>query len=400
MKTQLLGLALFVTTATVVAMYPAPQTSSATTQGAHIVPPVNPIIDQRPKIEVVFVLDTTSSMNGMIQAAKDRIYSIATTMASAQPAPEIKMGLVAFRDRGDAYVTQITDLSSDLDSMYGKLMTVRAEGGGDGPESVNQALYAAVHGISWSQDPDAYRVVFLVGDAPPHMDYPGEVRFPTTLAVAKSKGIIVNTIQCGQDPHTRQTWEQIASLSEGDYFNVDQNGSAIAIATPFDAEIAKLSDALDDTRLYYGSASDKAKQRAKILAFGRLKADAPVAALANRAMFNMSISGEKNFLGEKELVDEVATGRVDLADIEEAELPASLLLMSPAEREPAVKAQVAKRSELRTQMKELAQKRERFLEEKVAEIDDADESLDRKIYDTVRVQGAAKGFEYSAGPKY
>ena len=400
MKTQLLGLALFVTTATVVAMYPAPQTSGATTQGAHIVPPVNPIIDQRPKIEVVFVLDTTSSMNGMIQAAKDRIYSIATTMASAQPAPEIKMGLVAFRDRGDAYVTQITDLSSDLDSMYGKLMSVRAEGGGDGPESVNQALYAAVHGISWSQDPNAYRVVFLVGDAPPHMDYPGEVRFPATVAVAKSKGIIVNTIQCGQDRHTRQTWEQIASLSEGDYFNVDQNGSAIAIATPFDAGIAKLSDALDDTRLYYGSASDKAKQRAKIVAFGRLKADAPVAALANRAMFNMSISGEKNFLGENELVDEVATGRVDLADIEEAELPASLLLMSPAEREPAVKAQVAKRSELRTQMKELAQKRESFLEEKVAEIDDADESLDRKIYDTVRVQGAAKGFEYSAGPKY
>ena len=284
--------------------------------------------------------------------------------------------------------------------MYSTLINFRTEGGGDRPKSVNQALYAAVHGISWSQDAEAYQVMFLVGNAPQHMDYSGEVRFPATLAAAKPKGTIANTIQCGQGRHTRHMWEQIASLSEGDYFNVDQNGSAIAIATPFDAEIAKLSDALDDTRLYCGSASDKAKHHEKIVAFDRLKADAPVAALANWAMFNMAISGERNSPGEKGLVDEVTTGRVDLADIEEAELPAPLQAMAPAEREPAIKAQVAKRSELRTQMNALAQKRERFLGKEVAEIDDADESLDRKIYDTARLQDATKGLEYSAGPKY
>ena len=76
--------------------------------------------------------------------AEEKIWSIATTMASAQQTPEIRIGLVAYRDRGDAYVTRVTDLSTDLDSMYAELMRLTAQGGGDGPESVNRALADAV----------------------------------------------------------------------------------------------------------------------------------------------------------------------------------------------------------------------------------------------------------------
>ena len=141
----------------------------------------------RSRIDVVFVLDTTGSMGGLIQAAREKIWSIATTLASAQSAPEIRMGLVAYRDRGDAYVTRVVDLSSDLDSMYATLMDFQAEGGGDGPESVNQALHDAVHKVSWNQQDGTYKVVFLVGDAPPHMDYPNDVKYPVTLRLPRQK---------------------------------------------------------------------------------------------------------------------------------------------------------------------------------------------------------------------
>ena len=157
-------------------------------------------------IEVVFALDTTGSMGGLIQAAKEKIWSIATTMSQAQPAPTIKMGLVAYRDRGDDYVTKVVDLSEDLDSVYATLMDFSAGGGGDGPESVNQALYDAVNKVSWSQQADAYRVVFLVGDAAPHMDYQDDVKYPQTLATAKAKGITVNTIQAGNNHDTQLVW--------------------------------------------------------------------------------------------------------------------------------------------------------------------------------------------------
>ncbi|MGI9336874.1 MAG: vWA domain-containing protein, partial [Gammaproteobacteria bacterium] len=217
-KTKILTLALFAATAGAVAFYPVHQSIGAVTAGDVPSAGMNQHTTVRPKVEVVFALDTTSSMHGLIETAKEKIWSIATTMASAQNAPEIRMGLVAFRDRGDAYVTHVTDLSSDLDTMYATLMDFRAEGGGDGPESVNQALHDAVHGISWSQDLDTYKVVFLVGDAPPHMDYTDEVQYPKTMTVAQRKGIAINTIQAGSNPHTTPTWQHIAALGDGQYF--------------------------------------------------------------------------------------------------------------------------------------------------------------------------------------
>ena len=142
-------------------------------------------------------------------------------MSSAQPTPEIRIGLVAYRDRSDAYVTKVVDLSDDLDSVYAALMDFQADGGGDSPERVNKALYDAVHGMSWSQGEQTYQAIFLVGDAPPHMDY-NEVRYPEIIAAAKKKGIVINTIQCGNMPSTIAPWTQMASLGHGNFFQVEQ----------------------------------------------------------------------------------------------------------------------------------------------------------------------------------
>ena len=198
MKTKLLGIALFALTLVTVVYYP-----QIMAKNIQIDPPIDHHIttNDNPRIDVVFVLDTTGSMGGLIQTAKEKIWSIATTMASAQQAPEIRIGLVAYRDRSDAYVTKVVDLSSDLDSVYAALMDFEANGGGDTPESVNAALYDAVHNMSWSQEEQAYQVIFLVGDAPPHMDY-NEVRYPEIVASALEKGIVINTIQCGEIPMT------------------------------------------------------------------------------------------------------------------------------------------------------------------------------------------------------
>jgi len=210
-NSKMIALALIVATATGIAAFPVIEQAGAT-QNLNTTTLAIPA--QKHRIEVVFVLDTTSSMSGLIQAAKEKIWSIATTMASAQENPDIRMGLVAFRDRGDAYITRSYDLSHDLDSMYASLMDFRAQGGGDGPESVNQALYDAVHDISWSDDSKVYKTIFLVGDAPPHMDYSNDVKYPVTLQAAARKGIIVNAIQSGQHRHTRPAWQEIAALGQ------------------------------------------------------------------------------------------------------------------------------------------------------------------------------------------
>src|SRR5437660_11394550 len=106
--------------------------------------------DSRPNVEVVFCLDTTGSMGGLIDAAKQKIWAISNQIAAGKPTPRLKIGLVAFRDKGDEYITKVFDLTEDLDAIHGHLMGFRAQGGGDTPESVNQALYESVTKINWS----------------------------------------------------------------------------------------------------------------------------------------------------------------------------------------------------------------------------------------------------------
>jgi Mg-chelatase subunit ChlD len=396
MKSKILALALFGFTVASVAFYPAYQSIGAINTAAQTTAAVNPLNQQRSTIDVVFVLDTTGSMSGLIQAAKEKIWSIASTMASAQSAPEIRMGLVAYRDRGDAYVTKVLDLSDDLDSMYARLMDFQADGGGDGPESVNQALHDAVHSMSWSQDQNAYKVVFLVGDAPPHMDYQDDVKYPDTLAAAVKKGIVVNAIQSGQNQVTTTGWQQIAQLGQGRYFQVAQAGDAVAIATPFDKKIAVLSEKLDHTRLYYGDAEEKEKQQSKVDATDKLHATSSFASRARRAAFNTSKSGEANFLGEGELVDDIASGRVELADIEQDQLPEAIKAMAPAQQKALIKETAHRRNELQQQIGELSEKRSDFLKKKVEEAGGARDSLDEKIYSAIREQAGKKGLHYKA----
>ncbi|HEX2640094.1 MAG TPA: vWA domain-containing protein, partial [Pyrinomonadaceae bacterium] len=181
-----------------------------------------PTRQSKPRIEVCFVLDTTGSMGGLIEGAKQKIWSIANEMISAKPTPQLKLGLIGYRDRGDEYVVKSFNLTDDIDSIYGHLSEFKADGGGDTPEAVNTALHDAVNRISWSQGGDAYRVVFLVGDAPPH-DYQDEPSTAEIVKAATARGIVVNTILAGGDPDARAKWQQIASLNQGKFFEVEQS---------------------------------------------------------------------------------------------------------------------------------------------------------------------------------
>lgn len=396
MKSKLLGIALFGLTLGTVVYYP-----QLMAKNIQIDPPIQHhiVANENPKVDVVFVLDTTGSMGGLIQTAKEKIWSIATTMASAQQTPDIRIGLVAYRDRGDSYVTKVVDLSDDLDSVYATLMDFEAQGGGDTPESVNKALYDAVHEMSWSEQDQAYQVIFLVGDAPPHMDY-NEIRYPEIVATAEQKGIVINTIQCGSIPSAIEPWTQIASLGHGNFFQVDQAGGAVAYTTPFDEDIAKLSAKLDDTRLYYGTEEVKTKMRDKVAATEKLHEGASYASRARRGVFNASEGGRTNLLGENELVAAVASGAVDLNKLEEDALPDALKPMAPAAQEAFVAELAEERADLQRQIRKLSEDRDGYLAKKVDEAGGLKDSLDQKLYDAVKEQAGKAGLDYEDGPTY
>ena len=354
------------------------------------VPAPQPVsqIPKTPKVEVLFLLDTTGSMGGLIQGAKEKIWSIANEIAAGNPKPEIRMGLIAYRDRGDAYVTKVVDLNSDLDQVYEELLALRAGGGGDGPEHVLKALADASQKVSWDDDPSSFRVAYLVGDAPAHFDYGDTPELEHLTQRLVAKGVILNTIQCGQDGSTTAQWRRIARLGDGSFLSIAQNGGTVSIATPFDEELSRLNGELDSTMLIYGERREEAREKKDRAA--RIAAAAPASAAAERASFK----AVRGFSAEDDFVAALAEGGADLNTADLKALPQSLQTLTPAQRKAKVAEIQTQRKALREKIGELSRNRSAFIKKESAKTGSEEESFDAKLVDTLKRQAAKKGLRY------
>ena len=344
----------------------------------------------KPRIEVCFVLDTTGSMGGLIEGAKQKIWSIANEMISAKPTPEIRLGLIAYRDRRDEYVLRTFDLSNDIDAIYGHLQSFRAGGGGDEPESVNEALQEAVRKMSWSEDRRVLKVIFLVGDAPPHMDYTDGPKYPQICQEAAKKDLVINTVQCGSIASTTPIWKEIAQLAEGSYAAIAQSGNMVAIATPMDTELADLNRKLGKTLVAYGTEP----ARRAVVAKQAMAEAAPASVAADRLTFN-AVAGVA-VQGEGELLDDLDSGKLKLDSLRKDELPPELQKLDQKELKAEIGKKQKERAELQARIEKLAKEREDYVtaeRKRLAEQGKGD-SFDEKVAATIRAEAARKGIAY------
>lgn len=343
-------------------------------------------VKERPTVEVVFVLDTTGSMGGLLEGAKQRVWAIANEVAKGKPAPRVRMGLVAFRDKGDDYVTKVFGLTENLDNTYRDLSSLTAGGGGDGPEHVIAGLADAVDKIGWSRDPKTFKVVYLVGDAAPHEDYPEAPKLATVLQKAVRKGLIINTLQCGADAATAAAFAKVARLGEGRFMPVAQDGGAVATATPFDEKLAEAAGRLEGTMLAFGAGGAAARKEMSLAAAVRGMAAAPAA--AERAVYK----AREGFSSDKDLARAVAENKVDLAKVKEEELPEDLRGLSVEEKRARLGKIEAERRALRDEVAALESRRAAWLKKELA-AKPAD-SFDAKLVDSLKAQAALKGIRY------
>lgn len=341
----------------------------------------------KPKVEVVFVLDSTGSMGGLIEGAKQKIWSMANTIISRKPAPQVRVGLITYRDRGDEYVTKRFDLTDDIDAVFNNLQTFKAGGGGDAPESVNQALDEAVHKMSWSQDKSVYKTIFLVGDYPPHMDYKDDVKYPKTCEAAVKQDLVINTVQCGNQKETTEVWQEIARLSEGSYVGLSQSGNMAMIATPFDADIAKVSAEVGRTVYAYGTREQQASVARKMEA----AAAAPAAVAADRATYNLKSDG-RAVQGRGDLLNDVKEGSVKLESVKDEELPAEMRTLGKEERAKYVAEKQKERDALNAKLGDLTRQRATFIEQETKRLASAGkgDSFDEKVAEIVNTQADRK----------
>jgi Mg-chelatase subunit ChlD len=335
------------------------------------------------RVEVVFVLDTTGSMGDLIDGAKRKIWSIANTIVEQNPDADVAMGLVGFRDRGDQYVVKTHAMTEDLQSLYGRLVKFEADGGDDTPESVNAALDAAVSDISWTKGEHVRRIVFLVGDAPPHMDYPDDRKYPEILKEAKQRGIIVNAVQAGSDQETEEIWKDIAQRGQGRYMSIPQDGGAVVVVvTPFDDDIRHVQEELDGSVVPFGAAEQREEVWRKM---SERKAAAPSTQVENSKYYS-SRSKKEVVTGGGDLLADVKNGAVALDDVKDGELPVVLQGLSAEKRKAWVGEKLAAREGLETKMEALMAKRDAYVVEQNSKTATPADSFDRVVEETIRLQ--------------
>lgn len=324
-------------------------------------------------IDVVFAVDTTGSMGGLLDGAKRTVWSIATHIRKTDPNANLRIGLVAYRDLGDEYVTKPFALTNDLDAVYQELASYVAAGGGDAPEDVDAALDQTLR-MKWR--PDARKLVFVVGDQPPATR--GEVPpYDQTVRDAAARGITINAIRCGWEDTTEVAFRTIARLGGGEYSTIQQDGGVQQVATPYDAEIATLSSEYDSTAVIMGDgAREQYKRKIAVVA------SAPAAAQADRAGYYGGAGGEAG-RADDDLVSGYAHGSVSLNDVEATALPSDMRDRDKAALKNELEARVAKRKQLQSKMDELAKQREEYLSKQAK---GGDGAFDTAVKDIVERQ--------------
>jgi len=288
----------------------------------------------------------------------------------------------------------VFDLTDDIDTVFKNLMAFKADGGGDGPESVNEALNEAVTKVGWSEKKEVVRIIFLVGDAPPHMDYKDDVKYADSCAAAAKKDIVINAVQCGAMAETGPVWQEIAKLGKGAYIPLAQEGGMVAIAAPQDKELAELNAKLAGTVVAYGVLAQQKEVAEKVAANASTGLSSVDFALrAERVRYN-SADGGKAIQGNGDLVWACSNGIVKLADVKAEELPPELQKMSPAERKAYVDAKQKERDEVQRRIDVLSKQRGDYVAaeqaRKVKEAPAAAAAFDLKVSEVVKEQAEAK----------
>lgn len=175
----------------------------------------NEVPNERPRMDVVFTIDATSSMADEIEVIKKEVWAIANKLVTGKPAPDIRFGLVLYRDTTDQKLVEVTPLTRDIDKIHELLMSARAIGGGNKPEHIGKGLHESLD-LDWDLDKGVTRTIYLVGDAGanPHPEF----TVASALDRAQQMGITINTIGCsGLNLNERTELTKIASTTGGSF---------------------------------------------------------------------------------------------------------------------------------------------------------------------------------------
>ena len=347
-------------------------------------------VAQDKHIDMVICLDTSGSMRGLIESAKQKLWAVVNELATAKPRPNLRVALYHYGNSGlkaeTGWVQQLCPLTDDLDSVYTKLFPLRTNGG---TELVARVVKAAVDELDWNKDKSTLRMIFVAGNEAATQDK--KYGLQDTCKAAASRGIIVNTIFCGDMAAGQKTgWQDAAVWADGQYSAIDQNRGTVVVATKYDKKLAELGAELNKTYVAYGRGG--AKGAALQLSVDRSAASVNAPAAAERAVAK---STDLYRSAGWDLVDAAKEGKVKVEKVAEKDLPENMQKMTPEQRKQYVAEQAKRRAAVQAEIKEISVKRDEEVKQKMAEQGlDESKSMDTALRATVREQAQKKHFTF------
>ena len=356
-----------------------------------------PFAGKRPAVDMAILLDTSSSMNGLIRQAKNQLWTIVQQFARAKKAGKTPVLRVAVFEYGntrlpasEGYIRQVTGLTDDLDKVSESLFALTTQGG---DEYCGQVIDEAITRLDWSSEPNAYQAIFVAGNEPFNQ---GPVEYQKSCKRAIENGVLVNTIHCGDySTGVNGKWKHGAQLAEGEFMNINQDRAVVAIKTPHDKILIELNNELNRTYLWYGKSDVRNRFKSNQLEQDRNASESlGVAGLSNRA----SVKGGALYSNVgRDLVDSYNHNKEVLNEIKDAELPEALQKLPSVEgRTKYVKEMAANRAEVQKKIATANRQRSEYIakERKKLAGDKGDSTLGDAIQLAIDKQLKASGFEF------
>lgn len=346
------------------------ENSRPTVQNASIIP-ANTVIKDN-KIQVALLLDTSNSMDGLIDQAKSRLWNIVNTLTTLKyngQSPQVEIALYEYGNDGirdENYIRQVTPLTQDLDLVSEKLFALRTNGGS---EYCGAVIRDASNNLNWDGNEKSMKLIYIAGNEP--FDQ-GRINYKEVTSKAKDKNIYTNTIFCGsREEGIRSFWQNGAVTGGGKYFNIDSDKKVIYIETPYDIRISECNAKLNDTYIYYGNRGSeyKLKQIAQ-------DKNAEVQSVSNLVERTVSKSKKNAYKNEHwDLVDRAEKDAGFIASVKESELPEELKGKSKEDLKKAIATKSAERERIQKEIEDLSKKRQTYIdgEMKKRGTDDADD---------------------------
>ena len=345
------------------------------------------------KVQIAILLDTSSSMDGLISQAKSELWSIVNRFGEASingVPPDVEVALYEYgKDSipaGEGYLRMVSNFTTDLDHVSEELFALGTNGGS---EYAGLVIDRAVDGLVWSSARADYRAIFIAGN---EEFTQGPMPYGKAISAAGAKGIIVNTIHCGsRSAGIDGKWMHAAKIGEGSFLTIEQNHQAVQIASPFDKEIASLSAKINRTYIAYGREGEKKAKRQKAQDSNASKMG------IKSAMSRARTKGGRNYKNSTwDLVDGISEGKASLGKIKDRDLPANMRKMSAKERKEFVAAKSAERKALQARIKTLSDKRKKFISAERKKLKKAEAStFDSAVLETVNKQMSKKGYKFA-----